>query len=619
MRYSTPQAILLLLGTLTLVTACGGGGDTAGGGVAAGFKITAIGPGGGTAVSADGFVQLLFPPGALDTTQDIRITRLEAADLSVEMALLNPDGIYSFEPDGLAFNLPVTLSFDLGNPTVSTPGNIAANLPVVLVESGGTIEYQGGGGFEITADSVLFEAPIEHFSNYGWMSDSDLAVQIGVSYPLAVGTAGGSFQAEFVADGGPLVTNNIFEEWFFSATKLDISAGSTTTPRATGNLYCIGSAEPGSFFAQADYILRSPGGGEVTNFCTVQATGIDTSGCSSSGGFQEPEYVDLAALGITYPEGIDYTSTDCSTVKGGHFFHIGAQGGGYTVQRGISSYSYTVLRSEARNSSHYGFSFTPLSGPNGVYTANRFASFNASDTTAFDGSCSPFFPMPTTGSVDCARVDGTDPSAGTIGVNIEGTVIRMTSLDSLGYVGGYNVGISSYGSTAISNGAQDKFLLASTSPSKLYLVAGNSIKVGNNTETAVMGLGSDPRRLRWDPDSGLVALSDFTDSQIYLWMWDGSGTPTHIDTVDVCSGPVGIDVDGDKVVCAGFNDDKFSIIDVDLNGLAVRSVSTQAIPFTSPYGGNLRPGHAVFLRDGNRSVLFSMWEACGMAILPAAY
>lgn len=128
--------------------------------------------------------------------------------------------------------------------------------------------------------------------------------------------------------------------------------------------------------------------------------------------------------------------------------------------------------------------------------------------------------------------------------------------------------------------------------------------------------GADPRRIRCDLDSGICAVSDFTGDLVTIVLWDGTGMPTIAGTTgpgEIADGPVGLDVFGNRVVTAGFNDDHFSVIEVDAAG-AILSTTTTPLP-----AGCTQPGHAMFLRDGGNTIVVSCWGGDGIAYIPNAF
>lgn len=130
---------------------------------------------------------------------------------------------------------------------------------------------------------------------------------------------------------------------------------------------------------------------------------------------------------------------------------------------------------------------------------------------------------------------------------------------------------------------------------------------------AVVGpLGSDPRRVRCDFVSERCAVSDRSDDTVTVIAWDGSTAPSITGTAAVAAGPVGIDVLGDRIVSAGYDDDHYSVISLETSG-SVAGVATTALP-----GPCNAPGHALFLDDPGNGVIVSC-NGDGTAADPGGY
>jgi hypothetical protein len=128
--------------------------------------------------------------------------------------------------------------------------------------------------------------------------------------------------------------------------------------------------------------------------------------------------------------------------------------------------------------------------------------------------------------------------------------------------------------------------------------------------------GDNPRRLRCDLGSGICAVSDFANSLVNVILWSGTGTPTiggSTTAGQIASGPVGLDVYGNYIVTAGYNDDSYSILEVDGSGNVVNATTT-ALP-----AGCSSPGHAVFLRDAANTVLVSCNASQAIVRIPNAF
>ena len=134
-------------------------------------------------------------------------------------------------------------------------------------------------------------------------------------------------------------------------------------------------------------------------------------------------------------------------------------------------------------------------------------------------------------------------------------------------------------------------------------------------QAGVLG-GDDPRRIRCDLEAGVCAVSDFANSLVTVVLWSGTGMPTIAGVTDpgaIGDGPVGLDVFGHRIVVAGFNDDTYSIIEVDEAGDIV-STTTEPLP-----AGCTQPGHAAFLRDGSNTILVTCWGNGAFARIPGAF
>jgi hypothetical protein len=128
--------------------------------------------------------------------------------------------------------------------------------------------------------------------------------------------------------------------------------------------------------------------------------------------------------------------------------------------------------------------------------------------------------------------------------------------------------------------------------------------------------GTNPRRIRCDFDSGVCASTDFAGSRLNVIMWDGESEPVLGGVTAagaLAAGPVGLDVFGRRIVTAGFNDNRYSITEVDENG-AILGVTTAPLP-----EGCSQPGHAMFLRDGSNSIAVTCWGSNGYAVIVNAF
>lgn len=166
--------------------------------------------------------------------------------------------------------------------------------------------------------------------------------------------------------------------------------------------------------------------------------------------------------------------------------------------------------------------------------------------------------------------------------------------------------------TVVANGMSSYLVV--TDARQLMHVSWNG---SNATTTPIAGvtLGSNPRRMRWDPNSGLLGLTDFTDNTMHLFMWDGMLSVQSVGVANVVDGPVGLDVMNDKAVCVGFRDGGYSIIDVDPLTMTIETTSNQPNPY--PMAGS--PGHGIFFGDSENSIGISYFGTSQFGIRKNAF
>lgn len=125
-----------------------------------------IGPAGGTVTLLSG-ATLVIPPGAL--SQDVDISVIQTGlGVPQDLAVTSLSAIYQFSPDGLVFNLPVTVSFPVtGNASDAT---VYWTLPAT------TEQYEDIGGVA-SSDATVMEVPVTHFSR-GFVAKKPSAVAV---------------------------------------------------------------------------------------------------------------------------------------------------------------------------------------------------------------------------------------------------------------------------------------------------------------------------------------------------------------------------------------------------------------------------------------------------------
>lgn len=185
--------------------------------------------------------------------------------------------------------------------------------------------------------------------------------------------------------------------------------------------------------------------------------------------------------------------------------------------------------------------------------------------------------------------------------------------------------------SAAANADGTRFLIAgatSAGPGRLYHVRRTFLSGGGVLDelSALADLPADPRRLRCAALSApatayLCAVSHFQPSLVTLLRWDGDAAVTVGPQVAVGSGPVGIDVFEGRVASTGFRDDSLTIVRTSPGDplAAAPEVRTRAIAAVPGIAGCSAPGHAIFLRDADRSVAISCNGSDELAVLPGAY
>jgi len=148
LNYIQAPALFLLLSVLFI--SCGGS-------VENGQSLVMVGPDGGTVTSPDGKASVMIPPGALSQNVSIRITPTSS------QPSLSINSSYQFEPSGIVFAQPVTISI-LYDETTLSPDINESNLVLGKLFVGGWVSVQ-------TSSVDLFQNRVSGhtmgFSTYG--------------------------------------------------------------------------------------------------------------------------------------------------------------------------------------------------------------------------------------------------------------------------------------------------------------------------------------------------------------------------------------------------------------------------------------------------------------------
>jgi hypothetical protein len=140
---------------VAIVAGCGGGSTT-------GPGSAIIGPNGGQLIA--GGIIVIVPPGALPTEFTLVVAPLSAAQVLAPPGGLTVMSAAQFEPEGLAFALPVTITFPL---SARLPGG--QTLPLWWIQGGAWSDS----GFHavVSADGRTAVADVTHFSIYAIFAD----------------------------------------------------------------------------------------------------------------------------------------------------------------------------------------------------------------------------------------------------------------------------------------------------------------------------------------------------------------------------------------------------------------------------------------------------------------
>jgi len=142
-------------------------------------------------------------------------------------------------------------------------------------------------------------------------------------------------------------------------------------------------------------------------------------------------------------------------------------------------------------------------------------------------------------------------------------------------------------------------LLMVYNTSKLYLWrdSGSGFVAGE-----IGTVGDDPRRIRLLGD--IAVVTSFVSSEIAIVHWDGAGVANITATQAVGDGPVGVDLleragGGVYALTTGFNDDTYTITEIDAAGAVIASTTTDLPPECS------QPAHGAWIGDSNESLIIS--------------
>jgi len=164
--------------SLLLLVSCGSGSGSGSGGSTSTNTSTVITPAGGTATSKDGKLTLEIPAGALTSENTITIKKLAAGEVPAEFDNFvgTDDVTYEFGPDGLTFEMPVTVRIELDKDPRQDNGYIGGSFIYAISNGEGNIVALDAmaTNFDAVAGTTIVSAKMSHFSGSKF---SDLAVK----------------------------------------------------------------------------------------------------------------------------------------------------------------------------------------------------------------------------------------------------------------------------------------------------------------------------------------------------------------------------------------------------------------------------------------------------------
>ncbi len=616
---------LAILPILALLACSGGNGGNDGGFAAA---SATIGPGGGQLSSSDGRLSLIFPAGAVAAPTLITITPLAAADLSPAAQGLEPDRAYRIDPAGMTLAQPAQLSFDMSAAVLSEGTGLLPVPPVRVVFADDPTEPLPG--LKTLLDSVIglprADATIGrlgellfHESRYG---------NVTVTPPLSI-PAGGSAPVTATIDTS-LSTDGSNASWRSVTTNVTDDLSDTFVPfTGSYNLFCPGMATSGGVTLTIKYTAQIQLGtpeGILNQSEEAVAEFVFPVVCQGmTGASVIPGVVSLAGI-LDSVESIQVISR-----PGSNFEPTGHP---------IAQLAYLLVAGEIPGGGGPGAAIVDPSNwtlPSLIPVGGLGTAFDAHLIPSPGGTREALFTSGTEGFLIETLPGGNLASGGLLSMGFHedasevaddpangiaaaiGATLRIASIDDSLGVQFQDYGFSQQVRSAAVNATRTRALVIRATSNDLVEAILDPTSGLVISENLVRGLGSAPRRIRWDPSSGLVGISDFVDSTVTVLSWDGATTPSMIGTANVGLGPVGIDIVDGNVLSVGFGDDSFTRIGVDLINLSIAQVTTLPIPFTPVNGTSFNPGHVKAIGDADKSVVISNFGDQSVTFLGNAY
>lgn len=615
-----------------------------------------VGAQGGTVTSRDGLVTLTVPAGALSTPTQITIEKLDPADLGPEWEEYRSAGeigaAYEFGPDGLTFASPATVSFRGESPGEQGDTITLVLKPILTSENGKvvpldslTVEVDTLTGMLVTSGQVSHFSPMVLFASAG--SDVSLKAPrttvVGEWFKVTVVAP---VSARFTDARLHHPTGEIVQRHYtiseqegrdihelslecttpgFHRYGIVLNAEYLTTPLPAGadTLYrwprvpldCLPREIPLAAFHQLKLdnleMLES----------LIRANEFWTRPFSSPLGSAPAMVGPSTAAGrvVSAADG----GAECPIIM------VAAKGG-----VALANPCTGEVLKELPVAGSENFEAVELKAPLPDRHVLLMAGVGAYDCSLFDNGELGMCGLRSGTYPDAVPISADDPGAGALAVRYPGvgsqiefmrfrpdwgsfqwlpTFVTIPALDGAGVI-----------RSAVAGGAPAEEFAPPTEIIAVAAMNEGAAKLfhidlsGATPQFTEVGElpGSDPRRLRCDLQAGICAVSDFSASRITILRWNGSGLPTIAGSTEVgalAQGPVGIDVLDNRIVSAGYDDNRYSLIEVDGSGNVV-SVKTEELP-----AGCEKPGHARFLQDANNTVVVSCSESNGIAVVPGVF
>ncbi len=629
--------IVTLSISISLLAGCHG--NDSHGFLGGGSVTTSIGPAGGQVVSGDGLLILDIPAGALPQVEDITIDAVDPATLDPAVVALAPTVAYRMSPDGLTFAMPVGVTLDIGTVDTSTPGTRSTGLEFALLGSGIDFEPLGNMAVNIqeSTGKKTLTGDLSHFSLIVALGSLAAGVDMTVTHPPTLPpNITGIVSATIDVAGLNMLGSSMPVNWFATSDGvIVIDPSFAVSPHIFSPPGITPSATPQQGSDSFTVTCAAPGSDDETSvtfvFQNLMLTGTGLNLTNTSG---FPIFFNFAlAFDCLPPSGnpgqpfkisvTGMTAIESATPVRTKFSFFDPANPQVIVagqSQGTAAVARVDINSGQTADLQFGFGSNafdalvtqdPTTGTEALVLSGSQVLTGILQTGTFQ--LFPFVQLNMTPRTDATLI-ADDP---TVGIALPGiNAIDLKTWDSGG--GGFIVDsaipISFFPETVAVNQNLDHALAINGFNELIDINA----KGPSPIETTIQSLGTNSRRMRWDPTTGVGGVTDFSDNTLTIFEWDGNSLPVVHATAVVGSGPVGLDILGNLIVCAGFNDDTWTLIDYDPVAHSIVSVQTNPAPFTT--GGNaLQPGHASFLRDSQKTVILSFFGDDSIGVIPGAF